>query len=149
MLLEMSYLPVKLRHKMDRRQKAKIQLEANFKSAELKDQIENEIDSCEPDAGLMMNMSAEAHFKVPKYKPVVPLRPEPAPIAAATAVPVMPNAPVQPPLVPRGTSEEDPIDVLDNDDELFIELNLTPDQEERVRGRFTRIRSETSSSFSQ
>ena len=37
----------------------------------------------------------------------------------------------QPPVLIRGTSEEDPIDVLDSDDELFIELNLTPDQEER------------------
>ena len=102
MLLEMSYLPVKLRHKMERRQKAKIQLHANFKSAELKDQIENEIDSCGPDAGLMMNMLAEAHLKVPKYKPVVPLRPVPAPVAATAAAPVMPNAPVQPPMLPVG-----------------------------------------------
>ena len=158
MLLEMSYLPAKLRHKMERRQKAKIQLQANFKSAELKDQIENEIDSCGPDAGLMMNMLAEAHPKVPKYKPVVPLRPVSAPVAAAALATVMPNAPVKPPvlpvgaqspMIPRGTSEEDPIDVLDSDDELFVELNLTPDQEERVRRRFTRIRSEASSSSSQ
>ena len=157
MLLEMSYLPVKLRHKMERRQKAKIQLHANFKSAEWKDQIENEIDSHGPDAGLMMNMLTEANLKVPRYKPVVPLRPAPAPVAAATA-PVIPNAPVQPPVLPvgaqppvlpRGTSEEDPIDVLDGDDELFVELTLTPDQEERVRRRFTKIRSETSYSSSQ
>ena len=155
MLLEMSYLPAKLRHKMKRRQKAKIQLHANFKSTELKDQIENEIDSCGPNAGLMMSMLTEAHLKVPKYKPVVPLRPAPSPVAAAAAAPVMPNAPVQPPVLPlgaqppvlpRGTSEEDPIDILDSDDELFVELNLTPDQEKRVRRRFTTIRSETSSS---
>ena len=104
-----------------------------------------------------MNMLAEAHLKVPKYKPVVPLRPEPAPVAAAAAAPVLPNALVQPPvlsvgaqppMIPRGTSEEDPIDVLDRDDELFAELNLTPDQEKRVRRRFTRIISETSSSSS-
>ena len=95
MLLEMSYLPARLRHKMERRQKAKIQLHAHFRSAELKDQIENGIDSCGPDAGLMMNMLAEAHLKVPKYKPVVPLSPEPAPVAAAAVAPVMPNAPVQ------------------------------------------------------
>ena len=135
MLLEMSYWPAKLRHKMERRQKAKIQLQANFKSAELKDQIENEIDSCGPDAGLMKNMLAEAHLKVPKYKPVVPLRPEPAPVAAAAAALVMPNAPVQPPvlpvgaqppMIPRGTSEEDPIDVLDSDDELFVEPDSWP-----------------------
>ena len=94
MLLEMSYLPTKLRHKLERRQKAKIHLHANFKSAELKDQIENKIDSCGPDAGLMKNMLAKAHLKVPKYKPVVPLRPVPAPVAAAAATPVMPNAPV-------------------------------------------------------
>ena len=96
MLLEMSYLPAKLRHKMERRQKAKIQLHANFKSVGLKDQIENEIDSCGPYAGLMMNTLAEAHLKVPKYKPVVPLRPELAPVAAAEAAPVMLNGPVQP-----------------------------------------------------
>ena len=70
------------------------------------------------------------------YKPVVLLRPVPAPVAAAAASPVMPNVPVQspvfpvgaqPPMIPRGTSEEDPIDVLDSDDQLFVELNLTPD----------------------
>ena len=113
MLLEMSYLPAKLRHKMKRRQKAKIQLHANFKLAELKHQIENEIDSCWPDAGLMLNILTEAHLKVPMYKPVVPLRPVPAPVAAAAAAPVMPNAPVkptvlpvgaQPPMIPRRTS---------------------------------------------
>ena len=151
-------MPAKLRHKMERRQNAKVQLHAHFRSAELKDQIESEIDSCGPDAGLVMNMLAEAHLKVPKYKPVVPLRPEPAPVAAAAAAPVMPNDPVQPsvlpagaqsPVIPKGTSEEDPIDILDSDDELFVELNLTPDQEERVRRRFTRIRSETNSSSSQ
>ena len=47
------------------------------------------------------------------------------------------------------SKQEDPTDVLDSDDELSVELNLTPDQEERVRRRFTRIRSETSSSSSQ
>ena len=103
-----------------------------------------------------MNMLTEANLKVPKYKPVVPLRPALAPVAAAA--PVMPSAPVQPPVLPigaqppvlpRGISEEDPIDVLDSYDELFVELNLTPGQEERVRRRFTRIRSETSSSSSQ
>ena len=67
----------------------------------------------------------------------------------ATPAPVVQNAPAQPPVLLRGTSEEDPIDVLDSDDELFVELNLTPDQEERVRRRFDRIRSETSSSSSQ
>ena len=60
----------------------------------------------------------------------------------ATPAPVVQNAPAKPPVLPvgvqspvllRGTSEEDPIDVLDSDDELFGELNLTPDQEERVR----------------
>ena len=39
----MSYLPAKLRNKLERRQKAKIQLQASFKSVELKEQIENEI----------------------------------------------------------------------------------------------------------
>ena len=127
-LLEMSYLPAKLRHKMERRHKAKIQLHVYFRSAELKYQIESEIDSCGLDAGLVMNMLAEAHLKVPKYKPVVPLKPEPAPVAAAAAAPVMPNAPVQPvqppvlpagaqpPVIPRGTSKEDPIDILDSND---------------------------------
>ena len=76
----------------------------------------------------------------------------------ATPAPVVQNAPAQPPVLPvraqppvllRGTFEEDPIDVLDSDDELFVELNLTPDQEERVRRRINRIRSETSSSSSQ
>ena len=76
----------------------------------------------------------------------------------ATLIPVVQNTPAQPPVLPvgaqppvmlRDTSEEDPIDVLDNDDELFVELNLTPDQEERARRRFDRIRSETSSSSSQ
>ena len=76
----------------------------------------------------------------------------------ATPAPVVQNTPAQPPVLPvgaqppvmlRGTSEEDPIDVLDSDDELFVELNLTPDQEERVRRRFDRIRSETRSSSSQ
>ena len=141
----MSYLPAKLRHNMERRQKAKIQLHAHFRSAELKDQIENGIDAHGPDAGLMMSMLTEAHLKVPKYKPVVPLKPEPAPIAVSAAAPVKPYAPLQPvqppvlpaggqpPMIPRGTSEEDPIDILDSDDELFVELNLTPDQEERVR----------------
>ena len=91
----------------------------------------------------------------------MPLRPEPAAVAAAAAVQVMHNAPVQPvqppvlpagaqsPVIPWGTSEEDSIDILDSDDELFVELNLTPDQEERVRRRFTRIRSETRFSSSQ
>ena len=72
MLLEMSYLPAKLRHKMERRQKAKIQLQVNFKSAELKDQIENKTDSCGPDAGLMMNMCEIANsyllkIPIPKF----------------------------------------------------------------------------------
>ena len=128
MLLEMSYLSAKLRHKMERMQKAKIQLHAHFRSAELKDQMENEIDSCGPDAGLMMNMLAEAHLKVSKYKPVMPLRQEPASIAATAAASAMFNAPVQPvqppvlpagtqsPVIPRETSEEDPIDILDSDD---------------------------------
>ena len=69
-----------------------------------------------------------------------------------TPAPVVQNTPVQPvqppvlpagaqsPVILRGTSEEDPIDILDSDDELFVELNLTPDQEERIRKRVTRIR---------
>ena len=40
----------------------------------------------------------------------------------------------QPPMIPRGTSEEDPIDILDSDDELFVELNLTPDQKRELEG---------------
>ena len=68
--------------------------------------------------------------------------------------PAQPPVPVllvgaQPPVMFRGTSEEDPVDILGSDDELFVELNLTQDQEERVRRRFNRIRSETSSSSSQ
>ena len=65
-------------------------------------------------------------------------------ISAAVVRPTVQNptaAPVQPSVLLRGTSEEDPIDVLDSDDELFVELNLTPDQKERVRRRFDRIRS--------
>ena len=69
--------------------------------------------------------------------PVQPVQP---PVLAAGA---------QPPVILSGTSEEDPIDILDSDDELFIELNLTPDQEEIVRRRFTRIRCESTSSSSQ
>ena len=68
-----------------------------------------------------------------------------------TPAPVVQNTPVhsQPPVILRGTSEADPIDVLDRNDELFVDLNQTPDQEERVRRRFERIRSESSSSSSQ
>ena len=110
MLLEMSYLPAKLRNMLERRQKAKIQLQASFKSVELKEQIENEIDSCGPDAGLMMNLLGEAHLKFPKYRPIVPLKPVSAPVATAVPAPVVPNAPIQPPvrtqppLMIRGTS---------------------------------------------
>ena len=46
-------------------------------------------------------------------------------------------------------TEVRPLEVLDSDDELFLELDLTPEQEGRIRRRFTRIRSETSSSSSQ
>ena len=104
-----NYLAAKLRNKLERRQKAKIQLQASFKSVELKEQIENEIDSCGPDAGLMMNLLGEAHLKVPKYRPIVPLKPMSAPIAAAEPAPTVPNAPVQPPVelssyVTRGSS---------------------------------------------
>ena len=94
MLLEMSYLSAKLRNKLEKRQKAKIQLQASFKSVELKEQIENEIDSCGSDAGLMMNLLGEASFKVPKYRASVPLKPVSAPVAAAAPAPVVPNAPV-------------------------------------------------------
>ena len=68
---------------------------------------------------------------------------------ASVQPPVLPVVGAQPPMIPRGTSEGDPIDILDSDDELFVELNLTPDREERVRRRFIRIRSKTSSSSSQ
>ena len=98
MLLEMSGFPAKLRNKLERRQRAKIQLQASFKSVKLKEQIESEIDSCGPDAGLMMDLLSEAHLKVPKYRPFVPLKPVSAPVAAAAPAPVVPNAPVQAPV---------------------------------------------------
>ena len=98
----MSHLPAKLRNKLERRQKTKIQLQASFRSVELKEQIENEIDSCGPDAGLMTNLLTEAHLKVSKYRPIVPLKPVSAPVAAAAPAPVMPNAPVLPPVLPVG-----------------------------------------------
>ena len=102
-----------------------------------------------------MNMLAEAHLKVPQYRPIVPLKPVSAPVAAAAPAPLLPTIPVQPAVVTvgiqapvilrgNGTSASDPIDVLDSDDELFEELNLTPVQEERVRRQFRRIRSEIS-----
>ena len=46
-------------------------------------------------------------------------------------------------------TEARPLEDLDSDDELFLELDLTPEQEERIGRRITRITSETSSSCSQ
>ena len=123
-----------------------------------------QIDSCGPDAGLMMNLLGEAQLKIPKYRCIVPQKPVSAPVAVAAPDPVIPNAPVQPPVgaqppvlpvraqppvMIRGTSANNPIDVLDSDDELFEEMDLTPVQEERMRRYFRRIRNNTSSSSSQ
>ena len=78
---------------------------------------------------------------------------------AAVVRPTMQNPTVAPaPRVPVRTqtsrlqgngTEASPVEILDSDDELVEELNLTPAQEERFRSYVRRVRSQTSSTSSQ
>ena len=132
---QLPHLPAKLRNKVERKLKAKEQLQASFKSEKLKSEIIKELDRCGPDAGLMMNILSDAHLKVPRYSPIVPLKPVvaacempvvPAVVPASVPGPVMPILAPVPAPVPvvrgTGTSEQDAIDVLDSEDE-FIEAS--------------------------
>ena len=78
---------------------------------------------------------------------------------AAVVRPTMQNPTVAPaPRVPVRTqtsilqgsgTETGPVEILDSDDELVEELNLTPAQEERIRRYVRRDRSENSSNSTQ
>ena len=160
---QLLHLPTKLRNKVERKLKAKEQLQASFKSEKLKKEIIKELDRCGPDVGLIMNILSDAHLKVPRYGPVVPLKP----VVAAPEMPVVPAAvpaPVPGPVMPipapapipafvpapvpvvrgTGTSEQDAIDVLDSEDE-FIEALEPSNFDEmvvRVRAEVRRLRSQ-------
>ena len=111
----------------------------------------------------MINILSDVHLKVPRYSPLVPLKP----VVAAPEMPVVPAvvpAPVPGPVIPipalapipafvpapvpvvrgTGTSEQDAIDVLDSEDE-FIEA-LDPSNFDgmvvRVRAEVRRLRSQ-------
>ena len=67
-----------------------------------------------------------------------------------TVVP-SPRVPVriQTPRLQGNSTEASPVEILDSDNELVEELNLTSAKEERIRIHMRRVRSETSSSSSQ
>ena len=134
------FLPMKMRYKMAKQPSmtAKNQIDAWFNSTAAKNAVTKGYESQE-DSSILLG---QTYISAAIVRPTVQN-------PTVTPTPVVQNVPTQPPVLLRGTSQEDPIDVLDSVDELFVELNLTPDQEERIRRRFDRIRSETSSSSSQ
>ena len=143
------FLPIKMGYKMAKQSStnAKNQIDAWFNGTAAKNAVAQRYENQEHSSRLL----GQTYISTAVVRPTVQN-------PTATPTPVVQNTPAQPPVLPvgaqpsvmlRGTSEKDPIDVLDSNDELFVELNLTPDQEERVRRRFDRIRSETSSSSSQ
>ena len=143
------FLPIKMRYKMAKQTStnARHQIDGWFNGTAAKNAVVQGYENQEHSNRLLGQTYITAAIVRPAVQNPIAT---PAPVVGNTPAqpPVLPVG-VQPPVMLRGTSEKDPIDVLDSDDELFVELNLTPDQEERVRRRFDRIRSETSSSSSQ
>ena len=142
------FLPIKMRYKMAKQNSTNVrnQIYGWFNGTAAKNAVTQGYENKEHSSRLLGQIYLSARVVRPAVQNATAI---PTPVVQNTSAqpPVLPVG-AHPPVMLRGTSEENPIDFLDSDDELFIELNLTPDQEERVRRRFDRIRSETSSSFS-
>ena len=128
---------------------ARRQIRALFISPDLETALLREVNRLGPDAGLVMNLMRDAHLRVARMIQVAQVTPVVQAVQAPAANPAPATAPAPRRLQGDGSSEESPVEVLDSDDELFEEINLTLDQEERVRRHFRRIRSETSADSSQ
>ena len=146
MILEMSqqsqvYLPMKMRHKIARQPSTKASIDKWFSSAAAKSEVTRGYENQEHFSVLLGQTYLVAGVIRPRVQ------------ATASHPNLTPAVATDGRLPDPGTggdsTEARPLEVLDSDDELFLELDLTPEQEERIRRRFTRIRSETSSSSSQ
>ena len=133
------FLPIKMRYKMAKQSSitAMSQIDTWFNGTAAKNAVARGYENQEDSSRLL----GQTYTSAAVVRPTV----QNPTVAPAPRVPVR----IQNPRLQQNGTEASPVEILDSDDELFVELNLTPDQEERVRRRFRRIRSETSSSSSQ
>ena len=146
MLLEISqsqvYLPMKMKYKIAGLPSTRASIDKWFNSAAAKSEVTRGYENQEHSSVLLGQTYLVAGVIRPRVQAPAS-DPDSTPAAATDGPAAVPD-----PGTGGDGTEARPLEVLDSDDELFLELDLTPEQEERIRRRFTRIRSETSSSSS-
>ena len=119
------FLPIKMRYKMAKQTStnARNQIDGWFNHTAAKNAVIQGYENQERSIRLLGQTYIIAAVVRPEVQNPIAT---PAPVAQNTFVhpPMLPVG-AQPPVMLRGTSEEDPIDVLYSDDKLFVELNLT------------------------
>ena len=103
-----------------------------FKSHALRTALLTELNARGPDSELIIKMVERVQVTRPAV--VQPVQPIPQPAQAEPVQPVpAPPVPVQPAPAADGNSEESALEVLDSEDELVQEMNLSPRREQRLR----------------
>ena len=128
------FLPIKMRYKMAKQSSitTKSQIDAWFNGTAAKDAVARDYENQEDSSQLLGQT----------YTLAAVVRSTMQNLTAAPAPRVQVR--MQASRLQGNGTEASPVEILNSDDELFEELNLTPAQEERIRSCVRRVRSQTS-----